>query len=63
AAETIRTRVEEMFGVTVSIGIATFPDNTKNVYELRPLADATMYISKKNGGNQTNLCDKIPVSE
>ncbi|MFA6303120.1 MAG: GGDEF domain-containing protein [Legionella sp.] len=36
------------YGSSISIGLAIFPDDTKDIYELVKLADTAMYISKKN---------------
>ena len=36
--------------VTASIGVATYPDNCSNVYDLVRLADDTMYTKSKQGG-------------
>ncbi len=36
--------------VTASIGVATYPDNCSNVYDLVRLADDTMYTKSKRGG-------------
>lgn len=38
--------------ITVSIGIATFPDDAKSAEELIELADQAMYASKRAGRNQ-----------
>lgn len=40
---------------TVSIGIASFPDDAKNITELIHNADTALYKAKKEGGNR--ICD------
>ena len=41
--------------VTVSIGLATFPDDAKTNEDLIAMADKAMYIAKFSGKNQTCL--------
>ncbi len=41
--------------LTVSIGIAAFPEHAKTKKGLISLADKLMYVSKKNGKNRVNL--------
>lgn len=40
--------------VTVSIGIAVYPQDSTNILELIKFADAALYQSKKNGRNMTS---------
>lgn len=40
-------------GITVSIGIASFPDDGKSVNELIESADAALYKAKSTGGDRT----------
>jgi diguanylate cyclase (GGDEF)-like protein len=50
--------------VTISLGIATFPDDGKNIDDLLQLADAALYAAKENGRNQVVVYTKeIPVPE
>jgi diguanylate cyclase (GGDEF)-like protein len=42
---------------TMSMGIATFPDNSNNVHEIIKMADVAMYESKKSGKNCYNYYD------
>mgnify|MGYP006298332737 CR=1 FL=1 len=41
--------------ITVSIGCATYPEDTKDEEQLIKLADKTLYQAKENGRNQTVL--------
>lgn len=60
-AEEIRREVEQSLRlesdqqvrtVTISLGIATFPDNGKTAAKLIDAADAALYRAKRNGRNQ-----------
>ncbi|MFK5893531.1 MAG: GGDEF domain-containing protein [Pseudomonadota bacterium] len=59
-AERLITKVSEKFvsiddrllNLTVSIGIATYPDNAKSWQDLVEAADQAMYSAKKSGRNQ-----------
>ncbi len=50
-AEVIRVYDEEI-RVTVSIGVATFPDNALNMQNLIELADQALYLAKETGKNR-----------
>ncbi|MGC8926350.1 MAG: diguanylate cyclase [Myxococcota bacterium] len=39
--------------ITISIGVATFPDDSKDAREIVDLADKALYKAKRNGRNQT----------
>ncbi|MCL6560828.1 MAG: diguanylate cyclase, partial [Firmicutes bacterium] len=41
--------------LTVSIGIAVFPDNTKNAYDLIKLADEALYEAKRSTKNKVEI--------
>ena len=63
AAERIRaaieaTPLEKIGNVTASIGVATFLEHSKNVFELTELADQAMYQAKINGRNQVKMSQK-----
>lgn len=63
AAERMRaaieaTPLEKIGNVTASIGVATFLEHSKNVYDLTELADQAMYRAKINGRNQVQLTQK-----
>jgi len=63
AAERIRaaieaTPLEKIGNVTASIGVATFLEHSKNVFDLTELADQAMYRAKINGRNQVQLTQK-----
>lgn len=59
-AETLRTAIESLeigygeqsFRVTVSIGVATFPDHAETVEELITHADSALYTAKECGRNR-----------
>lgn len=42
---------------TMSMGIATFPDNSNDVHDIIKMADVAMYESKKSGKNRYNYYD------
>lgn len=42
---------------TMSMGIATFPDNSNDVHDIIKMADVAMYESKKSGKNRYNFYD------
>ncbi len=63
AAERIRaaieaTPLEKIGNVTASIGVATFLEHSKNVFDLTELADQAMYRAKINGRNQVQMTQK-----
>ncbi|MBC7697817.1 MAG: EAL domain-containing protein [Bacteroidia bacterium] len=39
------------FFVTMSVGVASYPDDGNNAIDLLKYADSAMYVAKKNGGN------------
>ena len=74
--ERIANKVKDMFNkpwylmeteyfCTMSMGIAVFPDDSKDVHEIIRLADIAMYESKKNGKNGYTFydsCSKLNTS-
>ena len=60
-ADTIRQRIEnvivqgpsEPLHVTVSVGVASFPETSQDAMQLSKHADQAMYAAKANGRNQT----------
>ena len=67
-SELIANKVKDMFNkpwylmeteyfCTMSMGIAVFPDDSKDVHEIIRLADIAMYESKKNGKNGYTFYD------
>ena len=66
--ERIANKVKDMFNkpwylmeteyfCTMSMGIAVFPDDSRDVHEIIRLADIAMYESKKNGKNDYTFYD------
>ncbi|MDR3540385.1 MAG: GGDEF domain-containing protein [Desulfosporosinus sp.] len=55
-AERFRQKIQETENphITVSIGIATYPNDGKNNRDLLEYADAGLYISKENGRNRVS---------
>jgi diguanylate cyclase (GGDEF)-like protein len=50
--------------VTISLGIATFPDDGDNIEDLVQRSDAALYAAKENGRNQVLVYSQdIPVPE
>ena len=49
--------IETEYFCTMSMGIAVFPDDSKDVHEIIRLADIAMYESKKNGKNGYTFYD------
>jgi len=47
--------VEGLTGVTVSVGISSFPHDTKNVEELIALSDSALYRAKNEGRDQCQV--------
>lgn len=52
---TFLTRWDRNIRVTVSLGVATFPDDTSNIKELLNLADQAMFRVKNTGKDQVGL--------
>jgi diguanylate cyclase (GGDEF)-like protein len=48
---------------TASIGIATFPSHGSTPQELIQIADASMYLSKHQGGNAISTADSLDSTE
>ena len=63
AAERLRstiesTKIEELKeGITASLGVASFIEQTTNIDELFEMCDKAMYSSKQKGRNQVTLAD------
>jgi diguanylate cyclase (GGDEF)-like protein len=59
-AERIRATVEstawrwsgEAYGLTISCGVAAYPDTVQDVANLRGVADAALYAAKQGGRNR-----------
>jgi diguanylate cyclase (GGDEF)-like protein len=66
-AERIRTQIELMDNpigkrITLSLGIASYPDTAQDIQSLFKQADQALYEAKKNGRNQTVLYGKLKIS-
>lgn len=67
-AETIRVTVEQcelsfqsnLIAITVSIGVATFPDHAKTVAGLISAADSALYFAKQSGRNRVRSASQAP---
>ncbi|MBR1616620.1 diguanylate cyclase, partial [bacterium] len=63
AAERLRKRIEQTpvegieGGITASLGVACFIEQTTNIDELFEMCDKAMYNSKQNGRNRVTLAD------
>ena len=45
--------------VTISVGVATFPDNAETAQDLIEFADKGLYYAKEHGRNQVVKIDRI----
>ena len=72
-AERIRTNIEKyafafaefqpLKAVTLSIGIASYPDAGDKSEIVLKAADEAVYTSKREGRNRVSICNKITISE
>jgi diguanylate cyclase (GGDEF)-like protein len=66
-AERVRAAVAEIslpgsdVSVTASIGVAVFPDHASTPDRLERLADAALYLAKRQGRNRVELADPSPA--
>ncbi|HEX5301052.1 MAG TPA: GGDEF domain-containing protein [Streptosporangiaceae bacterium] len=66
-AERIRVAVAEIslpgsdVSVTASVGVAVFPDHASTPDRLERLADAALYLAKRQGRNRVELADPAPA--
>jgi diguanylate cyclase (GGDEF)-like protein len=63
AAEKLRKAVEHLetlVPVTVSLGVATYPDDAPDGVSLIQAADKALYASKRGGRNQYTLASQLP---
>ena len=49
--------------VTVSIGLAAFPENARTKEQLLRMADETMYSSKRSGKNRVTVYEAVPEAD
>jgi diguanylate cyclase (GGDEF)-like protein len=61
-AERLRSKIEkarwEGLGVTVSIGVASYPEHAVDLEGLIRAADEAMYAAKRTGKNRIVVCDR-----
>jgi diguanylate cyclase (GGDEF)-like protein len=66
-AERVRAAIAEItlrgsdVAVTVSIGVAVFPDHASTPSRLERLADAALYVAKREGRNRVELAERTPA--
>ena len=66
-AERVRAAIAEMapagtdVAVTVSIGVAVFPEHASTPDRLERLADAALYVAKHKGRNRVELAERAPA--
>jgi len=61
-AERTRSRVEEMrskgrSAVTISVGVASYPENGTDIDAIIRAADAALYACKRNGRNRVEMAE------
>ncbi len=68
AAERLRSFIEQSEieglekGITASLGVSSFIEQTTNIDELFEMCDKAMYLSKQNGRNQVTLADTEKIT-
>ena len=68
AAERLRTTIQNYKveglpdGITASLGVSCFIEQTTNIDELFEMCDKAMYSSKQNGRNQVTLADTDKIT-
>lgn len=50
-------------GITISIGVATFPDHTDNASDLIKVADDALFVAKDNGRNRVEMAQALKSSK
>jgi diguanylate cyclase (GGDEF)-like protein len=53
----VRFRTEALREVTISIGVATFPQSGGTLEEMLRSADRALYMAKHNGRNQVVMAE------
>jgi diguanylate cyclase (GGDEF)-like protein len=53
------SKTGEIFKISLSIGIAIFPDNGRSRYEILTLADQMMYLAKSSGRGQVRMAMEL----
>jgi len=49
--------------LTISLGVASYPEHTHDMHKLLDLADQALYLAKKNGRNQYFIWDESSASK
>ncbi|MFL1485606.1 diguanylate cyclase [Marinobacter sp. LN3S78] len=60
ADEPVRTSVGETLNLTISIGVAVYPDHAGSAATLCRMADKAMYQAKERGRNRTVVVSEVP---
>ncbi|MCU7812860.1 MAG: GGDEF domain-containing protein, partial [Candidatus Thiodiazotropha sp. (ex Notomyrtea botanica)] len=59
----IRLEGNEVIKLTISIGVATYPDHAESWKALLKAADMAMYAAKKAGRNQVKTADNLSTTQ
>jgi diguanylate cyclase len=54
------TELERKHHITISIGVAAFPEDARDPIELIELADSALYRAKRSGRNR--VCSYLPTA-